>query len=137
MIRRPPRSTLFPSTTLFRSGGPAPPAPGPSAYPRPPRRSPPTGATRPALAACDPRRPPFRRHGGTGAIKRRLPTTYQGEAVLAAISLPPVTDDANRHAPSRPHPGRPAAAANAAPIAASANRAAPAGGVTAAPPSST
>src|SRR3712207_1207323 len=24
MIRRPPRSTLFPYTTLFRSGGPAP-----------------------------------------------------------------------------------------------------------------
>ena len=35
---------------------------------------------------------------------------------MAAISLPPVTDEANRHAPSRPHPGRPAAAANAAPI---------------------
>ncbi len=57
--------------------------------------------------------------------------------MLAAISLPPVTDEANRHAPSRPHPGRPAAAANAAPIAASANRPAPAGGVTASPPSST
>src|SRR3712207_8232217 len=29
MIRRPPRSTLFPYTTLFRSGaGPAGPAPG-------------------------------------------------------------------------------------------------------------
>src|SRR2546426_6226989 len=26
MIRRPPRSTLFPYTTLFRSGGPAGPA---------------------------------------------------------------------------------------------------------------
>src|SRR6266496_1026158 len=30
MIRRPPRSTLFPYTTLFRSGPPGPgPAPGP------------------------------------------------------------------------------------------------------------
>jgi hypothetical protein len=57
--------------------------------------------------------------------------------VLAAISLPPVTAEANRHAPSRPHPGRLAAAANAAPIAVSANRPAPAGGVTACPPSST
>ena len=64
---------------------------------------------------------PFRRHGGIGGIKRRLPTINQGEAVLAAISLPPVTAEANRHAPSRPHPGRQAAAANAAPIAASAN----------------
>src|SRR5437899_7545938 len=27
MIRRPPRSTLFPYTTLFRSGRPRPPAP--------------------------------------------------------------------------------------------------------------
>src|SRR6266571_5578005 len=40
MIRRPPRSTLFPYTTLFRSAGtpptgPASPASGPSA--RPPR----------------------------------------------------------------------------------------------------
>src|SRR5438309_3383821 len=40
MIRRPPRSTLFPYTTLFRSRGtarpcrPAPPAPPPSSPPR-------------------------------------------------------------------------------------------------------
>ena len=34
-------------------------------------------------------------------MKRRLPTTRKGEPVLAAISLPPLTDDANRHAPSR------------------------------------
>ena len=68
-------------------------------------------------------------------MKRRLPTTYQGETVLAAISRPPVTAEANRHAPTRRHPGSPAAAANAAPTAASANRPAPAGGVTAAPPS--
>ncbi len=70
-------------------------------------------------------------------MKRRLPTTNQGEIALAAISLPPVTDDANRHPPSRPHPGSPAAAANAAPIAASANWPAPAGGVTGWPPRST
>ena len=44
---------------------------------------------------------PSRRIGG---IKRRLPTTYQGETVLAAISLPPVTAEANRPAPSRPIP---------------------------------
>ena len=70
-------------------------------------------------------------------MKRRLPTTNQGEIVLAAISLPPLTDDANRHAPSRSHPGKPAAASNAAPTAASANRPAPAGGVTGWPPRST
>ena len=40
-------------------------------------------------------------------MKRRLPTTYQGETVLAAISLPPVTAEANRHAPTRRHPGTP------------------------------
>ncbi len=33
--------------------------------------------------------------------------------MLAAISLPPVTAEANRHASSRPRPGRLAAAANA------------------------
>src|SRR3712207_7198175 len=47
MIRRPPRSTLFPYTTLFRSSGRCPhrgrvlPADRPqhaSAHPRPPRR---------------------------------------------------------------------------------------------------
>jgi hypothetical protein len=70
-------------------------------------------------------------------MKRRLPTISQGEVVLAAISLPPLTDDANRHAPSRSHPGKPAAAANAAPIAVSAKRPASAGGRIASPPSST
>ncbi len=54
--------------------------------------------------------------------------------MLAAISLPPAIAEANRHAPSRPHPGRLAAAA---PIAVSANRPAPGQGVTACPPSST
>lgn len=70
-------------------------------------------------------------------MKRRLPTTNQGEIALAAISLPPVTDEANRHPPSRRHPGRPPAAPHAAPIAVSANRPGPAGGVTGSPPSST
>src|SRR5258707_11953615 len=36
MIRRPPRSTLFPYTTLFRSSGSrSPPPPAPPAKPRP------------------------------------------------------------------------------------------------------
>ena len=37
-------------------------------------------------------------------MKRRLPTISQGEVVLAAISLPPLTDDANRHRPGRQPP---------------------------------
>src|SRR3712207_7086537 len=48
MIRRPPRSTLFPYTTLFRSGGggEAAPAAGNGAAPRPLPRAP--GGTRAA-----------------------------------------------------------------------------------------
>src|SRR3712207_8373465 len=53
MIRRPPRSTLFPYTTLFRSGRPPPsparPAPRRARGPRPPER----GAT---SGRCAPRR---------------------------------------------------------------------------------
>src|SRR6516165_10799313 len=76
-------------------------------------------------------------YGGTGGMKRRLPITRKGEPVLAAISLPPLTDDANRHTPTASHPGSAAASANAALIPASANRPASAGGRTASPPSST
>ena len=57
-------------------------------------------------------------------MKRRLPMIRKGELALAAIRLPPVTADANRHGPSGSQPGSPAAAANAAPIAATANRSA-------------
>jgi hypothetical protein len=56
---------------------------------------------------------------------------------LAAISLPPLTDDANRHMPRPAHPGSAHAASNAARIAASANRPGPAAGPIASPPSST
>jgi hypothetical protein len=70
-------------------------------------------------------------------MKRRFPTISQGEIVLAAIRLPPLTAQANRHRPSPAQPGRPAAAPNAAPTAATANRPAPAGGQIASPPSST
>jgi hypothetical protein len=57
--------------------------------------------------------------------------------MLAAISLPPLTDEANRHRPSAAHPGSEHAASNAAPIAATANLAGSAGGRIASPPSST
>lgn len=70
-------------------------------------------------------------------MKRLLPITYHGEIMLAAISVPPLTTDANRHAPSPAHPGNPDPASNAAPTAATAKRAAPAGGVITGPPSST
>ena len=71
-------------------------------------------------------------------MKRRLPTISQGEVVLAAISLPPLTEDANRHPPRPAHPGSALAASNAARIAASANRpAVSTPGAIASPPSST
>src|SRR3712207_8878609 len=51
MIRRPPRSTLFPYTTLFRSAPPRPPPAGPTsrpaARPPPPRGAPDAGVAPP------------------------------------------------------------------------------------------
>ncbi len=70
-------------------------------------------------------------------MKRRLPAIKKGEVVVAAISLPPLTDDANRHTPRPAHPGSAHAAPKAARIAASANRPASAAGLIASPPSST
>ena len=70
-------------------------------------------------------------------MKRRLPMISQGEVVLAAISLPPLTGEANRHAPRPAHPGSAHAASNAARIAASANRPGPVAGPVPSPPSST
>jgi len=60
-------------------------------------------------------------------MKRRFPVISQGEFVLAAIRLPPLTAQANRHNPAAGHPGRPS----------SANRRASAAGRTASPPRST
>lgn len=70
-------------------------------------------------------------------MKRRLPTIRKGEPLLAAISLPPLTADANRHRPSASHPGSPAAASNAARMAASADRPASPAGASGSPPSPT
>src|SRR2546429_6818972 len=53
MIRRPPRSTLFPYTTLFRSGGRLRP-PGPPCG-RPPRGRPPRRPQRPPRPRSPPR----------------------------------------------------------------------------------
>ena len=70
-------------------------------------------------------------------MKRRLPMIRKGEDALAASRLPPVTAQANRHRPSTAQPGSPAAAVNAAPIAATADRSGSGSGRTASPPSST
>src|SRR3712207_7634779 len=61
MIRRPPRSTLFPYTTLFRSPGSA------AAARRRPRRS---RAGRPASAACRGPRGRARRRSSCGTPPR-------------------------------------------------------------------
>ncbi len=42
-------------------------------------------------------------------MKRRLPTTIQGEFVLTASRLPPHTDEQKPHRPTANHPGRPMA----------------------------
>ena len=70
-------------------------------------------------------------------MKRRLPTINQGESVLVAISLPPVTAEMNRHSPSDTQPGKPVAARHAAPTAASAHRVGLDDGRTGSSPSST
>jgi hypothetical protein len=70
-------------------------------------------------------------------MKRRLPTINQGESVLVAISLPPVTVDTNRQAPSAAQPASEAAARHATLIAASTQASGLAAGVTASPPNST
>src|SRR3712207_7309662 len=71
MIRRPPRSTLFPYTTLFRSGGRPHPRPGPTGRggggPRPGRGHP---AALPPGARPEPRDHP----GGGGRPEDRKST---------------------------------------------------------------
>src|SRR6266576_4033465 len=72
MIRRPPRSTLFPYTTLFRSTGPRPPRPCPSA--------------RPALGpgALDPFEKPRPRRG---VVPQRIPHQDVGVGAEHAIAV--------------------------------------------------
>jgi hypothetical protein len=54
-------------------------------------------------------------------MKRRLPMTNQGESVLAAINVPPLTAETNRQAPTASQPGSDMAASQAAAIVASAH----------------
>jgi hypothetical protein len=70
-------------------------------------------------------------------MKRRLPTINQGESVLTAINLPPLTAETNRQHPNAAQPGRPTAACHAAVIAANAQSATDRIGAIATPPSST
>src|SRR3712207_7958874 len=67
MIRRPPRSTLFPSTTLFRSGGGRPPGPPP----RPRRPRPPEASVCPHPGRRRPLPPQLRRPDQRAARVRR------------------------------------------------------------------
>jgi hypothetical protein len=70
-------------------------------------------------------------------MKRRLPTTNQSEFVLVPSSAPPLTADKNRHDPTAAQPGNPAAACQAAAIAANAHPSPVVAGMTVVPPNST
>ena len=70
-------------------------------------------------------------------MKRRLPTINQGESVLVATALPPLTDATKRHRPTAAQPASPSAARHAAAIADSAHAAGSRSGVTTSPPRST
>jgi len=70
-------------------------------------------------------------------MKRRLPTINQGQSVLVATSIPPVTADTNRHGPSTTQPGSLTAARHADAIAANAQASTFGDGPTPAPPNST
>jgi hypothetical protein len=70
-------------------------------------------------------------------MKRRLPMINQGESVLVAISLPPITAETNRHRPTLAHPGNDNAARHAAVIAEIAQAPTCRPGATVIPPSST
>src|ERR1043165_8208044 len=93
MIRRPPRSTLFPYTTLFRSGGRrsrrrspcaprrAAPASGrTSAAPRSPARGTPSPAPAPASAARAHGRPSRRAGGAAESVSSMSPVECGGHA---------------------------------------------------------
>src|SRR3712207_7155442 len=54
MIRRPPRSTLFPCTTLFRSSPPAPPSAGAELPAAPPSGSPCSRSSSPSTSPSTP-----------------------------------------------------------------------------------
>src|SRR5256886_15159357 len=90
MIRRPPRSTLFPYTTLFRS--PFSPAYGPRSPPRhpaaPPQRS---------RALDGPGRPVGTAHAARIRVVRRAQACGVPRALVTRTLRPPVRRDRARH----------------------------------------
>src|SRR3712207_1835456 len=95
MIRRPPRSTLFPYTTLFRSFHPAPPVR---------LGAPRHGMAAPTLAAAGGRR------GSLGGAADRLGAPPNREARLARHPLSaPAPDDVPGPREHRPVTGAPPA----------------------------
>src|SRR2546426_9109136 len=66
MIRPPPRSTLFPYTTLFRSAAPRPAAASGPAVAAAPAPAPPKPAPPPTPTAPDTARPPAAAPAGKG-----------------------------------------------------------------------
>src|SRR6266496_4215576 len=89
MIRRPPRSTLFPYTTLFRSG-PAASSPPPARRRRPGGRRSPARACalcpRPATAARTAARPPRSRPGRSRGLPGDLLTELTQVKPLSLLS---------------------------------------------------
>src|SRR5256885_8281286 len=70
MIRRPPRSTLFPYTTLFRSPSTSTaPSQGPGSQ-APPAANPPAGQAPPASVPADQGQGPSATDNGTFVFKR-------------------------------------------------------------------
>src|SRR2546426_3072528 len=87
MIRRPPRSTLFPYTTLFRSRQDDAGEP-PHAFLRPDRRPDPSRQRRPArVQACRP--PPTVRHcpPGAGALLDRKSTRLNSSHLVISYAV--------------------------------------------------
>src|SRR2546422_7947244 len=109
MIRRPPRSTLFPYTTLFRS------LPDRDRPPRP--RFSPRARETVAPAARDPARPRGRRRRGGGAAARRRLRVARAAGVGGLHAAARAAQRARRAAvlARRPRPRGRLAAGRAAP----------------------
>src|SRR3712207_9265946 len=85
MIRRPPRSTLFPYTTLFRSRrSPDPPSPPRPRWTAPPYGSPPGSPAAP-VPARSPSRPPAGR--STDLRERFMPALITTDLVALDADL--------------------------------------------------
>src|SRR5687767_15751079 len=96
MIRRPPRSTLFPYTTLFRSGGPPP---GPAL-----RRAAAAGGAGAGAGAAAAAAPPRRavRRGG-GARSEEHTSELQSLAYLVCRLLLEKKNKIHTHNHNTPH----------------------------------